>query len=211
MFKTNANDGKDVLLPREILTGEEPRRLTFHVPISYDLLQGTAVDGRIGKLDLLVDGRRVSGATRAADGTCLLIWDTAYNPPGEHAIQVQCTIGGRSGTRAVTATGPSISARSTNVLQFDMFDSLFSDSRGAFLRAKLAITNANYKIDLYSASWEHIKTIAGSVSNSTITEHWNLIDQAGETYTNASITAVFQIFFDSRSESQTQTLTRAFP
>ena len=82
---------KDPLTPDNPLTltrrtdGSADNIATFVVPLNYDLLAG------IGKLKLYVDGAPALLQRCDADttsGNCLLTWDTTFEAPGAHNVQV---------------------------------------------------------------------------------------------------------------------------
>ena len=76
----------ELLSLKQIVTGEEPDIATFEVPVGYDALKDR------GELRLSVDGgvgTELEDCTRATNGDCLLVWNTTYEPPGQHALQAQ--------------------------------------------------------------------------------------------------------------------------
>lgn len=77
----------------QVVTGEEPEIATFEVPANYAALTN------LGSLELWIDlirdvdsyeGGRVGWleTRRATNGICLLVWNTIYESPGKHALQL---------------------------------------------------------------------------------------------------------------------------
>jgi hypothetical protein len=192
----NPLDASNPLIASQVITGEEPEIATFEVPISYNALTN------IGTLRLMVDGGLLASyqeCDRAADGNCLLEWNSSFDSPGQHYLQAQIVLNGNQvGGSApdptiLKGTGMLGLFNSTNICQFDPFYSEFSDS-GATLYAKTpACPNADYTIELQTTSGAHIKTIAGSTSSGEISENWDLTDDNGNTVTNETVKAVFNV------------------
>ena len=192
----NPLDGSNPLMATQVITGEEPEIATFEVPISYNALTN------IGTLRLLVDGGLSASyqeCDRAADGNCLLEWNSSFDSPGQHYLQAQIVLtGNQVGGSApdptiLKGTGMLGLFNSTNICQFDPFYSEFTDS-GATLYARTpACPNADYTIELQTTSGAHIKTITGSTSSGEISENWDLTDDNGNTVTNETVNAVFNV------------------
>lgn len=191
----NPLDTSNPFLAAQITTGQEPDIATFEVPISYDALTN------IGQLKLLVDGNIASfqECDRSTNGHCLLVWNTTFDSPGQHYLQVQILLNGQHHQGStpdptiLTGAGKLASFNSTNICQFDPFYSPF-DSSGATLYAKTpACPDANYTIELQTESGAHIRTITNSTSTGEISEHWDLTDDNGNTVTNDTIKAVFNV------------------
>jgi hypothetical protein len=206
----NPLNATNPLMATQIITGEEPDIATFEVPISYNLITN------IGNLNLYIDGSTASfqECDPATDGNCLLKWNTTYNSPGQHYLQVQLALNGQlqkgntPDASVFTAYGKILPFFSTNVMQFDPFFSEFSDS-GATLQAQLPEPDADYTIELKTLSGTHIKTITNSTSSGQINEFWDLTDDSGHTVTNESINAVFNVtLLDPGSGTSTRQLTK---
>lgn len=217
---TNKHTLDKLLSIKQIITGQEPDIATFEIPISYDVVT------KIGRLRLLVDaggpeptdsvwiasspevrayagGGEAQECSRATNGNCLLVWNTTYDPPGQHALQTQlhCTER-QNGWHTFEIKGPVAPFYSSNICQFDPFYSEF-DSSGAILHAKLPEPNGIYTIELNSPTGEHIRTIAGTTSNGVIHVKWDLKNDHGNKYTNDSINAVFHVTLPDSGRSQT--------
>jgi hypothetical protein len=197
-----------MLTLKEVTTGEEPEIATFEVPLSYDLLM------KIGILRLLVDAKQGEyqpgkgefvECQRATNGDCLLEWNTMVDSPGQHYLQAQLIVTKRLHYKdSFKITGPTMPFYSSNICQFDPFDSSF-DSRGAILHAKLVETNATYGIEMRTPSGQLIGTIIGSTSNGVINEFWDLKDREGSRYSNMNeFSVVFHVTntLSGRSSSQ---------
>jgi hypothetical protein len=191
----NPLDASNPLTLKQITTGQEPDIATFEVPVSYSTLTN------IGRLKLLVDGNTASfqECNLATNGHCLLVWNTTFDSPGQHYLQVQLLLNGQklqSSTpdpTVLTGAGQFSSFYSTNVCQFDPFYSSFNSS-GAILYAKTpACPEAYYSIELQTASGAHIKTITNNTTSGEIIENWDLTDDNGNPVTNDTVKAVFNV------------------
>jgi hypothetical protein len=187
-----------LLSARQVVTGAEPDLATFEVPIRYDIVTN------FGLLRLLVDGAEgnLQDCERGTNGNCLLVWNTTYNAPGQHALQAQleCT-DWRGGWHDLEVKGPVLPFYSSNVLQFVEGTSLFTD-KGASLYAKLADQHGVYTIELQSPTGEHLKTISGTTTNGVIDVFWDLRDDHGNKYTNDSLKAVYNVTLPDSGRSQ---------
>lgn len=194
-----------MLTLRRIATGKEPGTASFELPISYDALQN------LGTLRLLCDAApgensshdsaQVQDCERAPNGNCLLIWDTTYDPPGQHFLQAELSIerrGGRSRRNPqdeeMILRGPLFSFVSTNLLQFFPLGNVYSD-KGAFFRVKLAQPIGSYSLRIMAPSGEPIHTISGNTTNGLVEVHWDLTYGNGRRYTNESFNASWTVTF----------------
>jgi len=204
--KTGAKLTLDELLTaRQITNGQEPNIATFEVPISYDIVTN------VGELRLIVDGggeglmispSEMQEAVRATNGHCLLTWNTIFDAPGQHALQVELQyVEKKKNWRPVEIRGPVLPFFSTNICQFNPQFSQY-DSRGVTLYAKLPESNGLYTIDLVSPAGERLRTLTGSTSNSIINVHWDLIDEHGRIYTNTSLDSVFNVTLPDSGRTQ---------
>jgi Immunoglobulin domain len=192
----NPFDTSNPLTLTQVITGQEPEIATFEVPISYNLLTN------IGSLYLLVDenqGGEFQSYSRASDGNCLLTWNTTFDSPGQHYLQVQLNLNGQieggdePAPTVLAAVGNLDFYQSTNVCQFDPSFSAFSDNGATLYATTPTCSNANYTIELQTASGQHIKTITNSTSTGIISEHWDLTDDNGNLVTNNAIKAIFNV------------------
>jgi hypothetical protein len=197
----------EMLALKQIATGSEPDIATFELGISYDVVTN------IGVLRLMVDaepeegsdsrGGELQACRRATNGNCLLIWNTTYDPPGQHAVQARLWCIGKANWRTFEVRGPVAPFNSTNICQFDPFYSQF-DSKGATLYAKLAEPVGTYTIELKSPAGDIFRRFTGTTSNGVIDVHWDLTDGHGRIYTNDSVNTVFHVTLPGSGRSQTQ-------
>jgi hypothetical protein len=192
----------------QVTTGEEPDIATFQIPIAYDTLTN------VGSLSLLTAGNSIAlqECERATNGESLLVFNTTFETPGSHLLQLQFLLNGvyQKGSipnnKILTAAGTLGTFDSTNVCQFDPFFTVFG-SAGATLYAKLPDTNAIYTIELRTPEGGHIRTITNAIPGDVIKETWNLTDEQGNTCTNDEIVAVFNVtILDPASGTHTQHL-----
>jgi len=209
----NPLDSNNPLVTKQIITGDEPDIVTFEVPINYNLLTN------IGGLNLNINGidATLEECDPATNGSCLMVWNTTYDPPGQNILQAQLMLNGPGPDTAIlSAVGQIVPFNSTNVLQFFESGSMFNDN-GAYLDAQLpaqyAGQNVTYAIDLYDTSTTPstlIDTIAGSTSSGMIQENWGLTNAVGATFSGDSVDAVFNVTFpDLTSGKNTKTLNKA--
>jgi len=88
---------KNPLVPENMLTlvpaaSPGPNRMAFVVPVPFSTLAG------IGSLSLRLDCRPVPFVRWDQDtsGGCLLTWDTTYEAPGDHFVQVELYLNGQT-------------------------------------------------------------------------------------------------------------------
>jgi hypothetical protein len=195
----------EMLTLKRIITTNDPDIATFELPISYDVVTNQRKFPL--SLRLLVDAPanetcflgQMQGCERATNGNCLLIWNTTYDPPGQHALQAQLFCGWQT----LEVQGPVTPFFSSNICQFELFYDTF-DSSGATLYARLPESNGIYTIELTSPSGSHLKTFTGTTSNGVITIDWNLIDDQGRRFTNDSFNSAFNVTLPDSGRSQTQ-------
>jgi hypothetical protein len=190
----------ELLSLKQIVTGEEPDIATFEVPVGYDALKDR------GELRLSVDGgagTELEDCTRATNGDCLLVWNTTYEPPGQHALQAQLLYHEKANVwHELDIKGPVAPFYSSNVVQFFEGNSMFTD-KGASLYAKLPETNGIYSIELQTSEGKHLKTISGTTSNGVINVDWDLKDDQGNKYTGNTIKAVYNVTLPDSGRTQT--------
>jgi hypothetical protein len=207
---TNTLKISDLLILKQIRTGAEPETITFDVPITYDLLTN------LGRLALLVDpikgGRAFDGydsqaswveCHRATNGNCLLVWNTIYEAPGLHALQLALAWSDRSSDEKTFATGLMAPFTVSNLCQFSLSSAYFKPELGPTLRAKLPEPRATYSLEITSPAGELLKTISGSTSSGLMTIHWDLVDDRGVRRTNSSFNTVIHVKLADSGRAQT--------
>jgi hypothetical protein len=194
----------ELLAPKQILTGDEPGKVTFELPLNHDAVTN------LGELILMVDGRNDDSDSgvgewqsceRAPNGDCLLIWNTTFHAPGQHVIQAQFILTQEENPRPITALGPITPYFSSNLCQLSWRFSRFGPG-GATLYAKLAENNGLYTIEIQSPAGEHVRAFTGGTSNGVIKVHWDLTDDHGGKYTNDSFESVYEIKLPDSGRSQ---------
>jgi len=205
-------ESKNPLTLIQVSTGDEPQIASFELPIAFETLSST------GQLTLTMDGETVElqNCVSADDGNCLLVWNTAYSPPGQHLLQAQLNINGQQmkgdspDPTILSAIGEPTLFTSKNVLQLDTFHSRYDPSSGAILYARTpGCPNASYEIELTTMSGAHIKTLQGTTSTGEIRANWNLTYDNGAKFTDTSdpVNANFTVtLLDPGSGEATQVL-----
>ncbi len=192
----NPLDANNPLTLLQITTGEEPDFATFEIPVSYDRVTNA------GTLNLNMNGIDVTleECTRATNGNCLLSFNVAFDPLGQHYLSAGFRYGSDPGTEhpVTLSMGKLLPFYSSNSVQFFESGSMFDDS-GAYVDAKLFAADADYQIDLYDTSTTPptlIKTITNSTSNGFIEENWDGMLADGVTpFTNSEVQAVFTVAY----------------
>ena len=187
----------ELLTLQQVGSGDE---VTYEVPISYDAVK------KIGELRLRVDdgmGEELEECDRATNGDCLLVWNTTYEPPGQHVVQAELLGGGfHEDGQELDIKGPVTPFFSTNLLQFFEGASMFTD-KGATLYAKIPELRGTYSIELQTLDKKHLITFNGTTTNGIIDVDWNLIDDRGNKFTNKSFNSVFNVTLPDSGRSQT--------
>jgi hypothetical protein len=187
----------ELLTLRQVGSGDE---VTYEVPVSYDAVK------KIGELRLRVDdgmGQELEGCERATNGDCLLVWNTTYEPPGQHVVQAEFLGGGfHEDGQELDIRGPVTPFFSTNLLQFFEESSVFTD-KGATLYAKIPELRGTYSIELQTLDKKHLITFNGTTTNGIIDVDWNLMDDRGNKFTNESFNSVFNVTLPDSGRSQT--------
>lgn len=197
----------ELLTPKQIITGDEPENVTFEVPVSYDVITNR------GGLTLLVDadpddpatsdsGAKMQDCNRATNGDCLLVWHSIYDPPGQHAVQVQLFWMNEKRGEFI-GKGPAISVVTSNLCQFSLASAHFDPETGATFRARLPEKNGQYTVELNTTNGTRLKTITGSTTNGVIKVHWDLMDDHGVRFTNDFFNSVFHSTLPDSGRSQT--------
>lgn len=203
---TNAVKITELLTLKQVSTGAEPEALTFDVPVNYDVLTN------LGQLALLVDrtdsfedsqGCWVE-CGRATNGNCILTWNTIYESPGLHALQLAFACSDPTSDEELPLViGPTAAFTVSNLCQFSSSSAYFQPELGATFRAKLPEPNATYSLDITSPTGELLKTFTGSTSNGLMTVFWDLVDQEGVRRTNSSFNTLVQVKLQDSGRSQT--------
>lgn len=205
---TNQLSMAELLTLKPIVAGNEPETATFEMPIAYDVLTN------LGSLQLYIDpvlpddsDAGLAGCAaawlecrRATNGNCLLVWDTIYEAPGVHALQVGLWLEENS---TVDIVGPLTRFTSSNICQFSAESAVFNPEIGATLRARLPEDNASYLVDIKSPEGNQLHTVAGNTTNGVIKIFWNLMDDRGGRMTNESFGTVFKVTLTDSGRTQT--------
>ena len=198
----------ELLTLRQVVTGHEPEGITFEFPISFDALGD---HGFFLQLDADTDprsmfapdcGARIQERSRAPNGDCLLIWHTIFDPPGEHALQVELTWNTPSGGET-WCRGPAISVVTTNFCQFSLDSSTYDVDLGATFHARLPEANGLYTIECLTTNGVHLATLAGSTSNGEFNVVWNLIDDQGHRLNGETFNSIVHITLPDSGRTQT--------
>ncbi|PWU15728.1 MAG: hypothetical protein C5B50_14955 [Verrucomicrobia bacterium] len=164
----------------------------FELPLNYNAVTAA------GNLTVYVDGvnATMQECTEAENGNSLLGWNTTFDAPGPHLLQVEFSLSGLASETAVHYSyGTIVPFTSQNVIQF--FESGFMyDANGAYLDAKVVSSNVRYTIDLYDPSTVPptlVRKIGpNSTQNGTIQENWNVTYSDNITpYIGNTVNAVF--------------------
>ena len=207
----------DALLTlKQVVTGDEPEIVTYQLPVSYDVLASMKGDRvtnayQIGELKLLMDcdpddallnDPELTDCERATSGDCLLSWNTAFERPGQHAMQA-LFLAEVGVDKELQVKGPVKPFFSSNLCQFIPASTLWDDT-GAYIDAcSLAESNAVYSIEVKTKSGVHVKTFSGRTTNGVIHVDWDLLDDRGRKYTNNSFLSYFHITLPGSGRSQT--------
>ncbi len=141
---------------------------------------------------------------RATNGNCLLVWNTIYESPGKHALQLGLLLDEPEKRGEEFFTGPILPFFVSNLCQFSLSSAYFNPAIGATLRAKLPEPTATYTLELTTPAGEVLKTMTGSASSSVMKVSWDLKDDEGRRCTNQSFGTVFHITLPASGRSQTQ-------
>jgi hypothetical protein len=203
-----------MLTLKQVVTGEAPEIVTYQLPISYDALESIRSPTNAfpsGRLMLLMDcdpddsfrnDPELNEISRATNGECRLAWNTAFERPGQHAMQafLEINLGWDKG---FAIKGPVMPFFSSNLCQFIPASTLWDDT-GAYIDAcRLAESNAVYSIEIKTKSGALLKTFDGRATNGIIHADWDLLDDRGQKYTNHSFVSFFHITLPGSGRSQT--------
>ena len=198
----------ELMTPRQVFTGREPEDLTFQFPVSYDAI------GEHGFF-LLLDaetntdamfapdsGAKVQERIRAANGDCLLVWHTIFDPPGQHALQVELTWHDAKGAET-WCRGPAIAITTSNLCQFSLDSSTYDVDLGATFHARLPEKNGSYVIECVTTNGTHLATLTGSTTNGEFKIVWNLGDDHGHRLIGETFNSIVHITLPDSGRTQT--------
>ena len=197
-----------MLTLKQVTTGEEPEIVTFEVPISHQVL--TNLGGLGLFIDPLADEDSDEGCNvgwlecrRATSGNCLLVWNTIYESPGKHALQMGLALNAPGNHAEELFFGPLVPFVVSNLCQFSLSSAHFERDLGVTLHAKLPEPDGVYVIQLKAPGGPPVRTFSGSTSDGVIKVHWDLTDERGIKCTNDSFDSVFRITLPDSGRSQT--------
>lgn len=198
----------ELMTPRQVLTGNEPEDLTFEFPVSYDTISNHGffllldADMDPGSMFAPDSGAKIQERSRAPNGDCLLVWHTIYDPPGQHALQVELTWYNANGAET-WCRGPAISVVTSNLCQFSLDSSTYDNELGATFHARLPEANGLYTIECVSTNGEHLKTLSGSTTNGEFKTIWNLVDDRGQRLHDEAFNSIVHITLPDSGRTQT--------
>jgi hypothetical protein len=198
----------ELMTPRQVLTGNEPEALTFEFPVSYDAITNHGffllldADMDPGSMFAPDNGAKIQERSRAPNGDCLLVWHTIYDPPGQHALQVELTWDNAHGAET-WCRGPAISVVTSNLCQFSLDSANYDVELGATFHARLPEANGLYTIDCVSTTGEHLKTLSGSTTNGEFKKIWNLVDDHSHRLNGETFNSIVHITLPDSGRTQT--------
>jgi hypothetical protein len=196
-----------LLTLKQVLTGAEPEWVTFEVPVSYDAVTN------LGSLQLYVDPSTEQesyelcnaawlNCKRATNGNCLLVWNTIYESPGQHALKAGLVLDNLEKPEE-EISGPTTPFCVSNLCQLSLSSAYVNPELGTTLRARLPETNGTYTLEIKSPTGELLKTMEGSTTNGTIKAYWDLTDDHGRECTNETYERVLRISLPESGRAQT--------
>ena len=198
----------ELMTPRQMITGQEPEDLTFEFPISYDAITNHGffllLDADTNPESMFApdSGAKVQERVRAANGDCLLIWHTIFDPAGQHALQVELTWNNDKGAET-WCRGPAIPITTSNLCQFSFDSSTYDVELGATFHARLPEKNGIYSIECVTTNGAHLKTLSGSTTNGEFKTIWNLVDDHGHRLTGETFNSIVRITLPDSGRTQT--------
>lgn len=193
--------------PRQILTGKEPKDITFEFPIRYDTITNknsffVIVDAD-PEAELKIDsGGKVYDLECAANGDCLVVWHAIYDPPGRHAVQAYLILDDpREGV--LSMWGPPVAVTTSNLCQFSLDCANRYPGVGARFHARLPEKTAKYSIECLTTNGAHLATLSGATSNGEFNVVWNLVDDDGHRLTGETFNSIVHITLPDSGRSQT--------
>jgi hypothetical protein len=211
---TNMLSMTELLTLHQVITGGEPEKATFELPIRYDALKSGPTPGFNMEFRLLVDGVSAGAANdeplpsqtetaRATNGNTQLILTALFESPGKHAVQADLIMDSSDSPVENKLQGPFCPFSVSNLCQFSPECAHFDPRLGATFRAKLAESNGAYSADMVGSDGKILKTFNEATSNGIIKFHWNLVDDHGQKYTNENFDSVFRITLPDSGRTQT--------
>ena len=198
----------ELMTPRQVLTGHEPEDLTFEFPVSYDAITNHGffllldADTDPGSMFAPDSGAKVQERSRATNGDCLLVWHTIFDPPGQHALQVELTWNNASGAET-WCRGPAVAVTTSNLCQFSYDSSTYDVELGSRFHARLPEKNATYSIECATTNGAHLATLSGSTSNGEFNAVWNLVDDHGQRLHGETFNSIVHLTFPDSGRTQT--------
>jgi hypothetical protein len=199
---------------KQVITGDEPEVVTYQVPVGYDAIMSMRSETNAfpyAQLRLLMDSNpeeswrnepELTNCERAPNGDCRLAWNTAFERPGQHAVQA-LLLAELGINKELQVRGPVKPFFSSNLCQFIPASTLWDDT-GAYIDAcRLPESNAVYRVEVKTRSGTHVKTFNGRTTNGVIHVDWDLLDDDGRKYTNHSFVSYFHVTLPGSGRSQT--------
>lgn len=205
---TNLLTLADLLIPKQIITGNEPEELTFEFPVSYNAITNNSfvllldADTNPESLFSPDTGANIQEQICATNGDTILVWHTIFDPPGRHALQVKWTYVDSNGVEHYVK-GPAVSIVTTNFCQFSLDCYTYDVQQGATFHARLPESNALYSIECVTPNGAHLKTLSGSTTNGEFNLTWNLVDDQGDRLTGETFNSIVHITLPDSGRSQT--------
>lgn len=203
---TNKLSFEEMLTLKPVLTGNEPDKITFEVPMAYETVTN------LGSLALCIDafGKATDEGfnvqqmecSRDTNGDCRLMWNTIFESPGQHALQLVLELHDELPGNPDLA-GPPLACSVSNLCQFAIASANFEPGVIATFHARLPEQNANYSIDCNLPDGTHVKTLTGSTSNGELKLAWDLKDDHEVLMTNEEFNTVVHIKLTDSGRSQT--------
>jgi hypothetical protein len=204
----------ELLTLRQVVSGAEPEKVTFELPMKYDAVTN------LGEVTLCIDingdedsdeGFQVHDLefARGPNGTCRLIWNTIYECEGKHALQAVLILdkpeesSGLKYANLREFAGPILPFTVTNLCQFSSSSAHFQRAYGVTLRARLQESNGIYELQIKTPEGQPVRTFSGTTSNGVVAVHWDLTDERGTTCTNDAFDTVVHISLPGSGRSQT--------
>jgi hypothetical protein len=203
---TNKLSLTEMLTPAQVISGEEPQAVTFEASISFEQL------AKLGQLHLFVDPANESDSDvgcyaiqseckRATNGNCLVTWNTIFECPGIHAVQMGLELNAPDESTS-GIFGPLLPVTVSNLCQFSAACAAYDLETGALFHAKLPEQNGSYVIEMSDTNGTHLKTISGSTTNGLIKAHWDLVDERAVRFTNGVFNCIFNLTLPDSGRSQ---------